>query len=294
MRLTALLLSLAALPSLAADAPPTTASVLAEAPATDWEPIAADNLLVMQLDSGRVLIELAPEFAPEHVANIRQLARQGYYDGLAIVRVQENYVVQWGDPQAETAAARPLGEARGKLPAEFDRAQGDLPFLALPDPDSYAAQTGFTRGFPVARDAGRSWLVHCYAMVGAGRGGPADSSTGAELYTVIGHSPRHLDRNITLVGRVIEGLPLLSVLPRGSGALGFHEDAAQRVPIRSVKLAAAMPESERPRRERLRTESASFARLVEARRFRREDWFVNPVGHVEVCNVPLPVREAAR
>src|SRR5690606_26434923 len=115
--------------------------------------------------------------------------------------------------------------------------------------------------------------------------------TGAELYAVIGHSPRHLDRNISLVGRVIEGMPLLSVLPRGSGALGFYEQPAQYVPISSIRLASDLPEAERPRRERLSTESASFKRLVEARRFRREDWFVDPVGHVEVCNVPLPVRE---
>lgn len=287
-------LALSLLPILATaqSAPPTTASVLAEAPASDWEPIDPANLLVMEVAGGQVLIELAPQFAPEHVGNIRQLAKQHYFDGLAIVRVQENYVVQWGDPEGETEQRRSLGEAKPKLPAEFSRGHGELPFLALPDPDSYAPRTGFSLGFPVARDERETWLVHCYAMVGAGRGGPADSSTGAELYTVIGHSPRHLDRNITLVGRVIEGLDRLTVLPRGGGAMGFYETPEQRVALRRVRLASDLPESERPRRERLRTESASFAKLVEARRFRREDWFVNPVGRVEVCNVPLPVRVA--
>jgi peptidylprolyl isomerase len=276
-------------------APPTLASVLANAPAEDWMAIPDDRLLVLRLDHGEVLIELAPAFAPQHVDNIRTLARGGYWDGLAILRVQDNYVVQWGDPKAEDAAAqRPLGEAREHLRAEFDRDTAGLPFLRLPDPDAYAAATGFSLGFPVGRDAAnqRTWLLHCYGMVGAGRGDAADSSTGAELYVVTGHSPRHLDRNITLVGRVIEGIEHLSSLPRGSAPLGFYADPAQHVPIRSLRLAATLPEAERPRRERLRTDSPSFARLVEARRFRHEPWFIQPVGRIEACNVPVPVRVA--
>ena len=109
---------------------------------------------------------------------------------------------------------------------------------------------------------------------------------------VIGHSPRHLDRNITLVGRVIEGIEHLSTLPRGSGALGFYAEASQHTPIRSLRLASTLAEAERPRRERLRTDSPSFARLVEARRHRHEPWFIQPVGRIEACNVPVPVREA--
>src|SRR3546814_4709708 len=74
-------------------------------------------------------------------------------------------------------------------------------------------------------------MAHCYGAVGAGRGMAADSSDGTELYVVDGQSPRQLDRNITLVGRVVDGMELLSVLPRGTGPLGFYEDATQRVPI---------------------------------------------------------------
>lgn len=296
-RLPALLALLLPLVASAEDAPtrPTMASVLASAPAEDWMPVAADRLLVMRLDRGQVLIELAPAFAPQHVDNIRTLASEGYWDGLAILRSQDNYVVQWGDPNADDAKwRRPLGKARDTLRAELDREASGLPFLRLPDPDAYAAATGFSLGFPVGRDADnqRSWLLHCYGMVGAGRGDAADSSTGAELYVVIGHSPRHLDRNITLVGRVIEGIEHLSTLPRGSGALGFYAEASQHTPIRSLRLASTLAEAERPRRERLRTDSPSFARLVEARRHRHEPWFIQPVGRIEACNVPVPVREA--
>ena len=74
-------------------------------------------------------------------------------------------------------------------------------------------EVGFVDGFPVALDPGlgRAWLVHCYGMVGAGRDNDVDSGGGAELYAVIGQAPRHLDRNVTLLGRVVSGMELLSV-----------------------------------------------------------------------------------
>lgn len=295
-RLITALLALAACVPVAASTL-TTAEVLAQSASEEWREIPADRLLVMDIDAGRVLLELAPEFAPEHVGNIRTLARQGHWDGLAILRVQDNYVVQWGDPNADKPEARRgLGQAKAKLPAEFDRAVDGLPFEALLDPDSYADRTGFSLGFPVGRDADnqRTWLLHCYGTLGAGRDMAADSSTGAELYVVTGHSPRHLDRNITTVGRVIEGVEHLSALPRGDGALGFYTDPAQHIPIRRIRLASELPEADRPRRERLDTHSRSFRLLIEARRHRREEWFVNSVGRLEACNVPLPVREVAK
>lgn len=296
-RLSAILLAVLAFQTAAFATSLTTAEVLAQSDPAEWREIPADRLLVMEHEHGRVLLELAAEFAPAHVANIRQLASQGYWDGLAILRVQDNYVVQWGDPNADKPEARRgLGQAQGSLPAEFDRAVDGLPFEALLDPDAYAARTGFSLGFPVGRDAEnqRTWLLHCYATLGAGRDMAADSSTGAELYVVTGHSPRHLDRNITTVGRVIEGIETLSSLPRGSGSLGFYTEAERPVPIHRIRLAADLPESERPRRERLDSHSRSFRLLIEARRHRKEEWFVNPVGRLEACNVPLPVREAPR
>lgn len=280
-----------------APAAPTMAAVLASSSASDWRTPDPENTLYLDLDAGRVVIELAPAFAPAHVANIRTLARQGYWDGLAIVRVQENYVVQWGDPDAgEADKARSLGEAKRQLPAEFTAVAAGMPLTRLPDGDVYAPQVGWSQGFPVAGDGeGREdaiWLAHCHGMVGAGRDNAADSSNGSELYVVTGHSPRHLDRNITVVGRVLQGMEVLGALPRGGGAMGFYEMAAQRVPIRSLRLAAEVPEAERLPLQVLRTDTATFAQLVEARRNRREEWFIQPVGKVELCNVPIPVRRA--
>lgn len=277
--------------ALAADAPPrapTMAEVLAASQPSDWRSLDPEYTLYLQLASGRVVIELAPAMAPAHAENIRRMVREKYFDGLAFVRSQDNFVVQWGDPDGK----RPLGSARDRLPPEFTVPDRGLPFVALPDVDGYAPQVGFVDGFPVGRDPakGEAWIAHCYAMVGAGRGNETDSGNGAELYVVIGQSPRQLDRNIAVVGRVVQGMERLSTLPRGTGPLGFYEQPAQYTPIQSVRLAADVPPAERERLEVLRTDTPTFAKLVESRRNRSDDWYKVPAGHIDLCNVPLVVR----
>jgi len=268
--------------------PTTTADVISASTAGDWRPLDPQNTLYMELPAGRVIIELNTEFAPHHAANIIALAREGYYNGTAIVRSQDNYVIQWADPDGK----KPIKNAQKTVAAEFERAARGIPFTPLVDPDTYAPEVGFTDGFPMARDPkfGRAWLVHCYGMVGAGRDNDVDSGGGTELYVVTGQAPRHLDRNVTLVGRVIQGMELLSALPRGTGALGFYEKPEQRVPIKSMRIAADVPASQRAELEVLRTDTPTFTAYVEARRNRREEWFKVPAGHVDVCNVPIPVR----
>ena len=275
-----------------AAAPKTTAEILAASVPIDWRALDPENTLYLELKGGRVVIELAPAFAPNHVANIKALAREKYFDGLAIIRAQDNYVVQWGDPAEDEGKRKPIGAALATLPGEFAHAD-DLPFTPLPDGDVYAPEVGFSIGFPAARDArtGKAWLTHCYGMLGVGRDNAADSGGGKELYVVIGHAPRHLDRNVTLGGRVVKGMELLSTLPRGTGPLGFYEKPEQHVPIKSIRVAADVPEKERISLEALRTDTPTFSAYVESRRNRREEWFLDPVGHVELCNVPLPVRE---
>jgi cyclophilin family peptidyl-prolyl cis-trans isomerase len=264
------------------------AEVLAASKPADWRPLDPARTLYLELESGRVIIELAPQFAPNHVANIIALVREGYFDGLAFMRSQDNYVVQWGDADGKRA----IRTARKTLTAEFARSAQGLPFTQLPDPDTYAPQVGYSDGFAVARDSanGTAWLTHCYGTVGAGRDNEADSGGGTELYVVIGHSPRHLDRNVTLVGRVVQGIERLSVLPRGTGPSGFYETAKERVPIRTMRVAADVPASERTPLEVLRTDTPTFAAVVEARRNRSEEWFKYKAGHVELCNVPVSVR----
>ncbi|MFG6485760.1 peptidylprolyl isomerase [Roseateles sp. BYS78W] len=271
--------------------------ILAASPASDWRALDPENTLLMELASGNVLIELAPRFAPAHAANIRALARGGYWNGLAVVRVQDNFVTQWGDPDGDDAAkARPLpAGASPKLPAEFsvpiDRIGKSAGFTKLPDVDGWAPRTGFAEGFPVAADprTGQAWLTHCYGMVGAGRGDAVDSSNGTELYVVIGQAPRGLDLNITVVGRVLKGMELLSALPRGSAAMGFYDKPEQRTAIQRVRLLAELPPEERPALQVLKTESATWTQLLDARRY-RGGWFVHSPGHIDVCSATVPTR----
>jgi peptidylprolyl isomerase len=268
--------------------PVTVADLLADSPAADWRTADPDNTLYLQLASGRVVIELAPRIAPLHIANIKTLARAHYFDGLAIVRVQDNYVVQWDDPDKK----RPVPDGVHMVASEFtaDRSVGRH-FEALADRDDYAAQVGFLDGFPAGRDphSGQVWLAHCYGMVGVGRDDPPQSD-GTEMYAVIGHAPRQLDRNVTLVGRVLKGIELLSSLPRGSGEMGFYVPSEPPAPIVSLRVAADLPPAERTPIEVLRTDSATFRTVLEQRRNRREAWFKFNPGRIDLCNVPLPVR----
>ncbi len=271
---------------------PTTASVLAAATAADWRPLDPENTLYLELATGRVVIELAPAFAPNHAANVKALVREGYFDGLSINRVQDNYVAQWGDPN-EGASKRAIKSAKATLPGEFDRAMGpDLPFTPSPDGDVYAAEAGWSMGFPVARDpkSGRTWLTYCYGALGTARGNEADSGGGTQLFVIIGHSPRHLDRNYTAFGRVVKGIELLSTLPRGTGPLGFYEKPEQRVTIKSMRVASDVPAAERTAVQVLRTDTPTFTALVNARRTRSEESFKYKVSRIEVCNVPIPTK----
>jgi len=276
----------------AATKPKSMQELLDASKASDWRTLDPDRTLYLELATGRVVIELAPDFAPAHVANIRTLAHEHYWDGLSINRSQDNFVVQWGDPADDDAHRKSIGSARAHLPAEFTRPSAGIGFVRLPDRDGWAPQVGFSDGFPAARDmkTGKTWLAHCYGAVGAGRDNAADSSNGTELYVVDGQSPRQLDRNITVVGRVVQGMELLSVLPRGTGPLGFYEKPEQRVPIKSIALASDLPEAQRTPLQLLRTDSPVFTAVVEARRNRRDDWYKVPAGHIDLCNVPLPVR----
>jgi len=277
---------------LSAAAPPvkiTPNDIVAHSPASAWKAIDPDDLLVMNLAGGRVVIQLAPQFAPVHVANIKALARGNYWDGATIYRVQDNYVAQWGLNESDKGF--PAG-VTAKPAAEYTRTVKGLLITPLGSPDPYAPGAGFVDGWPVAfsKKAGWADLTHCYAMVGVGRDLSPDTGTGGELYAVIGHGPRQLDRNIAMVGRVIEGIDRLSSLPRGTEALGFYRDRAQYVPIASIRLASDMPAAERPAFEVMDTASATFANYLRLRANRYDDFYIRPAGGVDVCNVQVPVR----
>jgi peptidylprolyl isomerase len=272
--------------------PKTPGEILAEAPKSDWREIAADDLLVVELKGGKkVVIQLAPEFAPVHVANIKALAKAAYWQGAAVYRVHDNYVAQWGNN--ETEKPLPAGVV-AQPPAEYYRKLAGLDVTPLGSPDPYEPLVGYAGGWPVAVDTSNSTvnLAHCYGSVGVGRGLSPDTGMGGELYAVIGHGPRALDRVIANVGRVVSGIENLSSLPRGTEALGFYKERTMDVPIASIRLASTMPESGQPRFEYLDEKSRSFAAWLNVKKNRQDDFYIHPAGGVDLCNATVPVRTA--
>jgi peptidylprolyl isomerase len=288
-----LVLPLFALLAAAPPAKPTTpGEVVAAAPASAWRTISPDDLLVIDLkNGGRVVVQLAPAFAPVHVANIQALARGQWWDGSAVYRVQDNYVAQWGNNESDRAL--PAGVI-AKPPAEYTRPLKGLPVRPLGFTDPYAPAAGYALGWPVAYSPKAGWanLAHCYGSVGVGRDLSPDTGTGGELYAAIGHGPRHLDRNIAVVGRVIKGIDRLSSLPRGTGDLGFYKERSQDTPIASARRASQLSAGERPSFQYMDTGSASFAKYLRLRANRKDAFYEHPAGGVDLCNAPVPVRRA--
>ena len=267
---------------------PSPAEVIAASQPAEWRALDPENTLYMDFPEGRVVIEMAPQFAPNHVANVKALSREGFFANGAVTRVQDNFVTQWaqaGDP------ARPPKVGVEKLNAEFTLPRVAIAnFDVLPDPDTYADEVGYINGMTAARDAASVWLTHCYGMVGVGRENDENSGGGTELYVIIGHSPRNLDRQLTMLGRVVQGMEIMSAFPRGTGDAGFYKTPAEYRRYADIKVAADVPVAQRTNLEVMRTDSASFATLVNSRRWRKDDFYTKPVGRIGLCNITVPVR----
>ena len=297
--------------------PPTPNSIVAAAPAEDWRTIDPADLVVMRLADApdgsqrEVVIQLLPEpFSAGWTQNIRTLAAARFWDGTSVYRVVDNWVSQWGagddGGEDDEALAKPLPEGLKVVP-ESDYVtpvrrdpEGVRDYVLTPEReeivinpfiDSYAI-TGFVAGWPIALDdqgGETAWPVHCYGSVGVARDLSPDTGTGAELYAVIGHGPRQLDRNIAVVGRVIEGIEHLSTLPRGSGDAGVYAEGEPHTPIQWVRMGDDVPEGEY-RFEYLDTMSESFGRYVNTRANRSDAFYIQPAGGVDLCNIQVPVR----
>ncbi|RPF72251.1 peptidylprolyl isomerase [Aurantiacibacter spongiae] len=300
----------------------TPGSVVEAAAQKEWNAIPAQDLLVMDLapdargNPRRVIIQLMPQpFSQPWVENIRTLARAHWWDGTSVNRVQDNYVAQWGDATEE----KPLPDGVESPNASYesglrgDALPPDVPYAFQVDPDR--PSPAMVDGFPVFRGPGPRdyagflggipfagtmtphssviWPVHCYGYIGVGRNVAPDTGTGAELYAIIGQPQRHMDRNLAVVGRVIEGMEHLASLPRGHGELGFYteEEADLRTPIVSVRLASDMAEP--PAFEYLDTTSDSFARYVAVRANRDDSFYTVPAGGADLCSVQVPIRRTA-
>lgn len=293
--LTALIALTAAFPAVSQTAAlsgkaPQAAPPSADALPGDWHAIPDDEILVVTLQGGhQVFIRLAARYAPAHVNNIRKLAAEHWWDGTSIYRVQDNYVTQWGGGDAKTELP---GSVIANPPAEYEWSRYDA-VTTMSKADPYALKTGHSAdGWPLATDGKAAWLTHCYGMIGVARDLAPSTGSGSELYAVIGHAPRHLDRNIAIVGRVIEGMEWFSALPRGHGDLGIYKDGEAHTAVLSARLASQLPDDERPHFEYRATDNPRFAEWIKARENRQPPFFTVPAGGADICNAQSPVRRA--
>jgi cyclophilin family peptidyl-prolyl cis-trans isomerase len=262
------------------------ADILAAADASDWLQLDQDNLLYIELERGRVVVALSTSLAPRHVVQIKTLAREHFYDGLSFYRVIDGFVAQGGD----VFESREIRTAKKTMTAEFDEPAPDwLNFKPLADEDGYAAITGFVNGMPVGLDesAARAWHLHCAGAFAFGRNNDRDSAS-TEFYITL-QPQRYLDRNMTVFGRVVQGMEHLQALRRVQPAETPEDDLGEM--ILSMRIGADMPEADRTALEILRSDTPTFQRYVASRRNRPEEFFYFRPDYINVCDLPYPVRE---
>ena len=286
-------------------APPSPKEVLEAAPADAWQEIAPVDLLVFQLapapdgSERRIVVQLidAP-WSQKWVRNMRKLAAGGWWDTNSwVYRIAPGFVAQWGDPNEDRAPMEGLEEV-GR--ADFIHPLSEP--VSLPNPcedrvfdnafcDAYAPVAMFKGGWPVATDGTADWPLHCPGMVGVARDVDPATGRGDTLYTIIGHAPRRLDRNLAVVGRVVEGLDLLRTQPPGAGEMGFYAEGQDPLKIEWARVASDLKPDARPHYKYLKTDSDTFVEW-EAALVQPNPFYSDPPSDYDICALTYPVRAA--
>ncbi|WP_068371144.1 peptidylprolyl isomerase [Paraglaciecola hydrolytica] len=256
----------------------------------EWRTPENDNLIYMQLDSGTVIIELAPFMAPKHVEQFKALVKEGFYDDLDFYRVIDGFVAQGGDVSEQKTS-----QHNHTLKAEFSRpAPQNTSFLPVQKPDFMAPETGFLAGFAAGRDPAskQEWLLHCPGTLAMARSNEANSAS-SDFYIVIGQATRHLDRNMSSFGRVIYGMPAIQALQRAdiNNASGVIDEPSKRSKIKWIKLASDVPANARLNVQVQNEKSEAVSqRLASARTLDSEFFHFKGNGNLDVCYYQLKSR----
>jgi peptidylprolyl isomerase len=243
-----------------------------------WRAVSADRILIFDTTKGRILIETAPEFAPDHVARFSLFVRTGFFDGIKFHRVIDDFMVQGGDPRGDGA-----GGSGSNIDAEFF-IERDSSFPVVEVSARGYDRGGFWRGMPVVtqpiaqaavRADGRveTWLTHCAGAVSTARNGSADPAEDRSLWNsadsqfflmrysarVDGTPNTFLDKRYTAWGRVVGGLDVVRAINIGTvgSTPGFEPDT-----IIATSVAADLPEAERPAVWVLREDGPEFRELI--------------------------------
>ena len=199
-----------------------------------WYQVPQANTVTFKTAHGDVVIALHPNLAPKHVARFKALIEAGFYNEQAFYRVVDGFVAQAGSNDTHDASQFPSTLLK-PISAEFTQPLNSNVNL-VESKDMFAPNTGFLDGFPVGTDKNRKemWGLHCPGVVAFARNSEKDTAS-TEFYIVIGQSPRHLDRNMSVVGRVVKGMALLQKLPRGNmDTGGVLDDITQESKIKQA------------------------------------------------------------
>jgi peptidylprolyl isomerase len=263
-------------------APPAPAAAAAPAgpgPA-DWRTPDPANVLVIDTNKGRIVVEMIPEVAPLHVAQVRALAHENFYDGQRFFRVIDKFMDQTGDPQNNGQG----GSSKPNIPAEFTFRRGsDLPFVMAAD--QTVAEIGFLKSLPVESQSMQlaamtkdqkvtGWGLYCQGVMGMARDENPDS--GNSQFFLMRYPYPSLERKYTAWGRVISGLDVVRAIKVGEPV----EDPQDR--MERVRLLADLPEATRPK-----------VRVIDP----KGPWFKGEIDRVRAakgadftaCDVEIPV-----
>jgi len=268
------------------EAPPplTPHQILEGAPEDAWRPLDPEHTLYMDLPAGTVIIEMRPDFAPGHVERIKELTREGFYDGLNFHRVIEGFMAQGGDPKGDGTG----GSDKPDLAGEFSRDASTVSDVTFIGRDRIAPRLGFIDGMAVGAqpESLRSfmsdakvelWALHCPGVMSMARATDPNSAN-SQFFLMIGDSRLNLDRRYTAWGWIVDGYEATRRISRG-------EPPTRPTPIMRVRVASDVPEAERRDINVLRTDSEVFKQYLE----RRGD--VNETGYVkDICDINAPVR----
>jgi peptidylprolyl isomerase len=254
--------------------PPSTAPA-----AGDWRTPDPQDVLVIDTNKGRIIVELAPRIAPLTTARIRDLARQKFYDGQSFFRVIDEFMDQTGDPQNTGVG----GSTLPNLPPEFTFRRGsDLPFTLV---DAYGGEeSGFIGPMPVvsqplalaaliADSRVNAYGTFCPGVAGMARA-DAPGSGNSQFFLMRG-ARRELDRKYTPFGRVIAGEDVVRAIKTGEPP----EPPADK--MLTVRVLADLPAASRPRVRVIETASPWFAAFLARYRLEHD-------GSVTICDLELP------
>ena len=212
--------------------------------AADWRTPDPDNVLVIDTTKGRILVEMTPQVAPNHVTRVKELTRSGLYDGRSFFRVIDAFMAQTGDPQ-DTGEG---GSDKPDLDAEFTFRRGpETPFVQVAD--QTVAEIGFIGSLPVMTQSSMlmpmtkdgkisGWGRYCPGVAGMARG-EAEASANSQFFLMRQAYPS-LEKRYTAFGRVISGLDAVRAIKVG-------EPVVDPDKMLKVRVMADIPAAERPK-----------------------------------------------